>query len=58
MNPLDSAKTPCKYNFSAGPSMFPKEVMTIAHQEFLNWNNTGMSVLVDVASWQRVHEYL
>ena len=45
MNPLDSAKTPCKYNFSAGPSMFPKEVMTIAHQEFLNWNNTGMSVL-------------
>lgn len=45
MNPLDSVKNPCKYNFSAGPSMLPKEVMTIAHQEFLNWNNTGMTVL-------------
>ena len=45
MNPLDSVKNPCKYNFSAGPSMLPKEVMTIAHQEFLNWNKTGMTVL-------------
>jgi phosphoserine aminotransferase len=39
------AKNPCKFNFSAGPSMLPSEVMKKASAEFLNWNNTGMSVM-------------
>ncbi|WP_343188916.1 3-phosphoserine/phosphohydroxythreonine transaminase [Buchnera aphidicola (Chaitoregma tattakana)] len=33
------------YNFSAGPSMLPKDVMKIAKNEFLNWKNSGVSVL-------------
>ncbi|CAL4321408.1 Phosphoserine aminotransferase [Buchnera aphidicola (Sipha maydis)] len=33
------------YNFSAGPSMLPIEVMNKAHQEFKNWCNLGVSVL-------------
>ncbi|MEM7026876.1 MAG: 3-phosphoserine/phosphohydroxythreonine transaminase [Pseudomonadota bacterium] len=32
-------------NFSPGPAMLPEEVMARAQQEFLNWNNTGMSVM-------------
>lgn len=39
------AKNPCKFNFSAGPSMLPSEVMKKASAEFLNWNKTGMSVM-------------
>lgn len=33
------------YNFSAGPSMLPKEVMLIAKKNFRNWKNLGISVL-------------
>ncbi|WP_373017273.1 3-phosphoserine/phosphohydroxythreonine transaminase [Thiomicrorhabdus sp.] len=33
------------YNFSAGPAMLPEAVMTKAAGEFLNWNQTGMSVM-------------
>jgi phosphoserine aminotransferase len=36
---------PCQFNFSAGPAMLPKEVMEKAKDEFLNWHDTGMSVL-------------
>ncbi|CAL4321331.1 3-phosphoserine/phosphohydroxythreonine transaminase [Buchnera aphidicola] len=35
----------CIYNFSAGPSMLPKEVIRKAHKEFKNWCNLGSSVL-------------
>ena len=33
------------FNFSAGPAMLPEEVMRKASHEFLNWHNTGMSVM-------------
>lgn len=33
------------YNFFAGPAMIPVEVMQQAHQEFLNWNNMGLSIM-------------
>ncbi|MGE4500181.1 MAG: 3-phosphoserine/phosphohydroxythreonine transaminase [Hydrogenovibrio sp.] len=33
------------FNFSAGPAMLPEAVMRKAQAEFLNWNNTGMSVM-------------
>ncbi|WP_343189768.1 3-phosphoserine/phosphohydroxythreonine transaminase [Buchnera aphidicola (Astegopteryx bambusae)] len=33
------------YNFSAGPSMLPKDVMIKAKKEFLNWKNLGSSVI-------------
>ncbi|KGJ93380.1 3-phosphoserine/phosphohydroxythreonine transaminase [Thalassotalea sp. ND16A] len=33
------------YNFCAGPAMLPKPVMQRAQAEFLNWNNTGCSVM-------------
>ncbi|WNC70005.1 3-phosphoserine/phosphohydroxythreonine transaminase [Thalassotalea nanhaiensis] len=33
------------YNFCAGPAMLPKPVMQRAQSEFLNWNNTGCSVM-------------
>jgi len=33
------------FNFSAGPAMLPEAVMKKAQAEFLNWNNTGMSVM-------------
>lgn len=33
------------YNFSAGPSMLPVEVLSKASREMLNYNNTGMSVM-------------
>lgn len=33
------------YNFCAGPAMLPVEVMQKAQKEFLNWNNTGCSVM-------------
>jgi len=33
------------FNFSAGPAMLPEVVMQKAHDEFLNWNQTGMSVM-------------
>lgn len=32
------------FNFSAGPSMLPLEVLKKAQSEFLNYENTGMSV--------------
>lgn len=32
------------YNFSAGPSMLPLEVLQQAQKELLNYNDTGMSV--------------
>ncbi|WP_024851080.1 3-phosphoserine/phosphohydroxythreonine transaminase [Hydrogenovibrio kuenenii] len=33
------------FNFSAGPAMMPEEVMRKAQAEFLDWQNTGMSVM-------------
>jgi len=33
------------YNFSAGPSMLPEEVLTQAREEMLDWKQTGMSVM-------------
>ena len=33
------------YNFSAGPAMLPAEVMAYAKDEFLNYDNTGMSIM-------------
>lgn len=33
------------FNFCAGPAMLPKPVMEKAQSEFLNWNNTGCSVM-------------
>ena len=33
------------YNFNAGPAMLPTEVMEIAREEFLNYKNSGMSVM-------------
>jgi len=32
------------YNFSAGPSMLPEEVLKIARDEMLDWHGSGMSV--------------
>lgn len=33
------------FNFSAGPAMMPEAVMRKAQAEFLDWQNTGMSVM-------------
>lgn len=33
------------FNFSAGPAMLPEAVMKKAQSEFLDWQNTGMSVM-------------
>ena len=33
------------YNFSAGPAVLPKEVLKIAADEMLDYQNTGMSVM-------------
>ena len=33
------------FNFSAGPAMLPSEVMKQAQSEFINWQNTGSSVM-------------
>jgi phosphoserine aminotransferase len=33
------------YNFNAGPSALPEEVLQIAQKELLNFNQTGMSVM-------------
>lgn len=33
------------FNFCAGPAMLPKAVMLKAQDEFINWNNTGSSVM-------------
>ncbi|MEW6999620.1 3-phosphoserine/phosphohydroxythreonine transaminase [Colwelliaceae bacterium BS250] len=33
------------YNFCAGPAMLPTTVMARAQSEFINWNNTGCSVM-------------
>ncbi len=33
------------FNFCAGPAMLPKSVMAKAQEEFINWNNTGSSVM-------------
>lgn len=35
----------CQFNFSAGPSILPKEVLKQAQNELLDWNDTGMSVM-------------
>lgn len=32
------------YNFSAGPSTLPEEVLLSAQKDFINYNNSGMSV--------------
>lgn len=33
------------FNFGAGPAMLPEDLLQEAQREFLNWNNTGMSVI-------------
>jgi phosphoserine aminotransferase len=33
------------YNFSAGPAVLPKEVLTQAREEMLDWHGSGMSVM-------------
>lgn len=33
------------YNFNAGPSMLPAEVMEIAQKEFCNYHNTGCGIM-------------
>nr|BET44411.1 MAG: 3-phosphoserine/phosphohydroxythreonine transaminase [Candidatus Aschnera chinzeii] len=33
------------YNFSAGPSMLPKEVLQHVKRELYNWNNCGVSIM-------------
>ena len=33
------------YNFSSGPAMMPSQVMREAHQEFLDYSGSGMSVM-------------
>ncbi|XQW86620.1 3-phosphoserine/phosphohydroxythreonine transaminase [Thalassotalea piscium] len=33
------------YNFCAGPAMLPKPVMAKAQSEFINWNETGCSIM-------------
>ena len=33
------------YNFSAGPAMLPSEVLKNVQRDFLNWQETGMSVV-------------
>lgn len=33
------------YNFCAGPAMLPAPVMVKAQSEFINWNNTGCSIM-------------
>lgn len=33
------------YNFGAGPAMLPEPVLKQAQEEFLNWNDLGISVL-------------
>ena len=35
----------CKFNFSAGPAILPKDVLLRAQSELLDWNGTGMSVM-------------
>ena len=33
------------YNFSAGPAVLPEEVLKIAADEMMNYQNSGMSVM-------------
>lgn len=33
------------FNFNAGPSALPLEVLQIAEKQLVNFNNTGMSVM-------------
>lgn len=33
------------YNFGAGPAALPEEVLRLAQEELLNWNNQGMSIM-------------
>ena len=33
------------YNFNAGPAMLPTSVMELAQKEFLNYHDTGMSIM-------------
>lgn len=35
----------CRYNFSAGPSLIPKEVLDQVQNELLDYKSTGMSVM-------------
>ena len=34
-----------KYNFCAGPSAFPEEVLLELKEEILDWKNHGLSVM-------------
>ncbi|KTD00775.1 phosphoserine aminotransferase [Fluoribacter gormanii] len=39
------AMTTRVYNFGAGPSMLPEDILKEAQEEFLDWQNLGVSVL-------------
>ena len=43
------------YNFSAGPSMLPVEVLEQAQKEMLNYNGSGMSVM-EMSHRAKVHD--
>ena len=43
------------YNFSAGPSMLPEEVLKIAQEEMLNYKDSGMSVM-EMSHRSKVYE--
>jgi len=36
---------PTTFNFNAGPGMLPRDVMQQARDEFLNWHQTGASIM-------------
>ena len=41
------------YNFSAGPSMLPEEVLKTAADEMLEYGKTGQSVMEDQRNMMR-----
>ena len=44
------------YNFNAGPSGLPLEVLEEAQAEFLNYQNTGMGIIeMDENRVEKVH---
>lgn len=43
------------FNFSAGPSVLPEEVLSIAAKEMLNYKNSGMSVM-EMSHRSKVYE--
>lgn len=42
---IDGGNGNMSYNFNAGPAMLPREVMEIAKNEFLDYQNSGISIM-------------